>query len=221
MHRSTVRSSHVFVLKQAYWTACVFIAEFKTPTRPARGQFRRLIPDDSPSNDFHQDIVWDTTSPSPIRHGMHVITLWNSSLNAQYQSMTEVYLCSGRGQRRAANIRAVDISDLAKRIAPKVCSRNTTLVFSVHNELSDIVKCCVVMYLLFIDWKTRRSGFIFTAVDWGQCRSLHTRSTANPKSSHVDKVKESLDASRFDQITIILKKKKTLFRFFFILFFTF
>lgn len=70
-------------------------AEFKTPTRPARGQFRRLIPDDSPSNDpdCHQDIVWDTTSPSPIRHG--------------------------RGQRRAANVRAVDISDIANRIAPK------------------------------------------------------------------------------------------------------
>ncbi|XP_058639367.1 ewing's tumor-associated antigen 1 isoform X2 [Onychostoma macrolepis] len=69
--------------------------EFKTPTRPARGQFRRLIPDDSPSNDpdFHQDIIWDTTSPSPIRHG--------------------------RGQRRAANVRAVDISDIANRIAPK------------------------------------------------------------------------------------------------------
>ncbi|KAK9981456.1 hypothetical protein ABG768_000987 [Culter alburnus] len=70
-------------------------AEFKTPTRPARGQFRRLIADDSPSNDpdSHQDIIWDTTSPSPIRHG--------------------------RGQRRAANIRTVDISDIANRIAPK------------------------------------------------------------------------------------------------------
>ncbi|XP_016429871.1 ewing's tumor-associated antigen 1 homolog [Sinocyclocheilus rhinocerous] len=70
-------------------------AEFKTPTRPVRGQFRRLIPDDSPSNDpdFHQDIIWDTTSPSPIRHG--------------------------RGQRRAASVRAVDISDIANRIAPK------------------------------------------------------------------------------------------------------
>ncbi|KAL1281830.1 hypothetical protein QQF64_000633 [Cirrhinus molitorella] len=70
-------------------------AEFKTPTRPARGQFRRLIPDDSPSNDpdSHQDIIWDTTSPSPIRHG--------------------------RGQRRAANVRTVDISDIANRIAPK------------------------------------------------------------------------------------------------------
>ncbi|KAG1956131.1 ewing's tumor-associated antigen 1 [Pimephales promelas] len=70
-------------------------AEFKTPTRPARGQFRRLIPDDSPSNDpdSHQDIIWDTTSPSPIRHG--------------------------RGQRRTANVGAVDISDIANRIAPK------------------------------------------------------------------------------------------------------
>ncbi|XP_057188263.1 ewing's tumor-associated antigen 1 isoform X2 [Triplophysa rosa] len=64
--------------------------EFKTPTRPARGQFRRVIPDDSPSNDpdFHQDIIWDTTSP--VRHG--------------------------RGHRRPAN---VDISDIANRIAPK------------------------------------------------------------------------------------------------------
>ncbi|XP_016335964.1 ewing's tumor-associated antigen 1 homolog [Sinocyclocheilus anshuiensis] len=70
-------------------------AEFKTPTRPVRGQFRRLIPDDSPSNDpdFQQDIIWDTTSPSPVRHG--------------------------RGQRRAASVRAVDISDIANRIAPK------------------------------------------------------------------------------------------------------
>ncbi|KTF93944.1 hypothetical protein cypCar_00041105 [Cyprinus carpio] len=70
-------------------------AEFKTPTRPVRGQFRRSIPDDSPSNDpdFHQDIIWDTTSPSPIRHG--------------------------RGQRRAASVRAVDISDIASRIAPE------------------------------------------------------------------------------------------------------
>ncbi|XP_056588454.1 ewing's tumor-associated antigen 1 isoform X1 [Triplophysa dalaica] len=70
-------------------------AEFKTPTRPARGQFRRVIPDDSPSNDpdFHQDIIWDTTSPSPVRHG--------------------------RGHRRPANVRSVDISDIANRIAPK------------------------------------------------------------------------------------------------------
>lgn len=76
-------------------TGLCFAAEFKTPTRPARGQFRRLIPDDSPSNDpdSHQDIIWDTTSPSPIRHG--------------------------RGQRRAANVQAVDISDIANRIAPK------------------------------------------------------------------------------------------------------
>lgn len=68
-------------------------AEFKTPTRPARGQFRRVIPEDSPSSDpdCHQDIIWDTTSPSPIRHG--------------------------RGQRR--NVRLVDISDIANRIAPK------------------------------------------------------------------------------------------------------
>lgn len=70
-------------------------AEFKTPTRPARGQFRRVIPDDSPSNDpdSHQDIIWDTTSPSPIRHG--------------------------RGHRRPANVRSVNISDIANRIAPK------------------------------------------------------------------------------------------------------
>ncbi|XP_043094564.1 ewing's tumor-associated antigen 1 isoform X2 [Puntigrus tetrazona] len=69
--------------------------EFKTPTRPARGQFRRPVPDDSPSSDpdFHQDIIWDTTSPSPVRRG--------------------------RGQRRAATVRAVDISDIANRIAPK------------------------------------------------------------------------------------------------------
>nr|XP_055060412.1 ewing's tumor-associated antigen 1 [Misgurnus anguillicaudatus] len=68
-------------------------AEFKTPTRPARGQFRRVIPEDSPSSDpdCHQDIIWDTTSPSPIRHG--------------------------RGHRR--NVRLVDISDIANRIAPK------------------------------------------------------------------------------------------------------
>ncbi|XP_051560697.1 ewing's tumor-associated antigen 1 isoform X2 [Myxocyprinus asiaticus] len=70
-------------------------AEFKTPTRPPRAQFRRLIADDSPSNDpdCHQDIIWDTTSPSPIRHG--------------------------RGQRKAASVKAVDISDIANRIAPK------------------------------------------------------------------------------------------------------
>ncbi|XP_051994067.1 ewing's tumor-associated antigen 1 homolog [Xyrauchen texanus] len=69
--------------------------EFKTPTRPPRAQFRRLIADDSPSNDpdCHQDIIWDTTSPSPNRHG--------------------------RGQRKAASVKAVDISDIANRIAPK------------------------------------------------------------------------------------------------------
>ncbi|TRY83037.1 hypothetical protein DNTS_004454 [Danionella cerebrum] len=70
-------------------------SEFKTPTRPTRAQFRRLIPDDSPGNDpeSHQDIVWDNTSPSPIRHG--------------------------RVQRKTANVRTVDISDIANRIAPK------------------------------------------------------------------------------------------------------
>uniref|UniRef100_A0A8C1V9B1 ETAA1 activator of ATR kinase n=1 Tax=Cyprinus carpio TaxID=7962 RepID=A0A8C1V9B1_CYPCA len=94
-------------------------AEFKTPTRPVRGQFRRSIPDDLPSNDpdFHQDIIWDTTSSSPIRHGVYVC--WTSPSDMQHHSMTEVCLSSGRGQRRAASVRAVDISHIASRIAPE------------------------------------------------------------------------------------------------------
>lgn len=112
-------------MQPCFFTIC-FIAEFKTPTRPARGQFRRLIADDSPSNDpdFHQDIIWDTTSPSPVRHGNDgYVHLLKHAVSKHDRSV----FISGRGQRRAANVRAVDISDLANRIAPKVCSRSMSL----------------------------------------------------------------------------------------------
>ncbi|XP_062866474.1 ewing's tumor-associated antigen 1 [Trichomycterus rosablanca] len=71
-------------------------ADFKTPTRVPPARFRTPLTDESPNNDaeFQHEIIWDSTSPAtPIR--------------------------PGRGSRRAACFRSVDISDLVNRIAPQ------------------------------------------------------------------------------------------------------
>uniref|UniRef100_W5UEJ4 Ewing's tumor-associated antigen 1 n=1 Tax=Ictalurus punctatus TaxID=7998 RepID=W5UEJ4_ICTPU len=71
-------------------------ADFKTPTRVPKVGFRSFVTDESPNNDseFQHEIIWDPTSPAtPIR--------------------------TGRGRRRTAVFKAVDISDIVDRIAPK------------------------------------------------------------------------------------------------------
>lgn len=100
MHCKLITCSHVSLLKHVF---LCFIAEFKTPTRPARGQFRRLIPDDSPSNDpdSHQDIIWDTTSPSPIRHGNNV-----------YWSCASLYTCRIKAWQKCVYFQVVDKGEL-------------------------------------------------------------------------------------------------------------
>ncbi|XP_035258744.1 ewing's tumor-associated antigen 1 [Anguilla anguilla] len=70
--------------------------EFKTPKRHARIRPCASHNADSPSNDsdLQQDIIWDPTSPTAV---------WN-----------------GKGVKKSStNVRAVDISELANRIAPK------------------------------------------------------------------------------------------------------
>ncbi|KAF7689384.1 ewing's tumor-associated antigen 1 isoform X2 [Silurus meridionalis] len=69
--------------------------DFKTPTRVQKVGFRTPVTDESPNNDeFQHEIIWDPTSPwTPVR--------------------------TGRGRRRAAVFKSVDIADIANRIAPK------------------------------------------------------------------------------------------------------
>ncbi|KAF7651781.1 hypothetical protein LDENG_00105770 [Lucifuga dentata] len=67
--------------------------DFKTPTRLSRPKY---VSGESPHNDsdLQQDIIWDATSPSPIRLGK-------------------------RGKKHPAYARAVDISEIVSRIAPE------------------------------------------------------------------------------------------------------
>ncbi|KAG5278304.1 hypothetical protein AALO_G00097480 [Alosa alosa] len=87
--------------------------EFKTPTRPVRSKFGRLISKESPCNDSENqhDIIWDQSSPSPIRKdgGMY----------------------KRRGRRKDVYVGKTDVTDLVSRIAPK----NSRPVDSAESEL--------------------------------------------------------------------------------------
>ncbi|XP_031418388.1 ewing's tumor-associated antigen 1 isoform X1 [Clupea harengus] len=76
--------------------------EFKTPTRPVRTKFGRLVGKDSPYNDCENpyDIIWDPSSPSPITKG--------GGLNIR-----------GRGRKKEVFTGKTDVNDLVSRIAPK------------------------------------------------------------------------------------------------------
>ncbi|KAG7283548.1 hypothetical protein CRUP_026475 [Coryphaenoides rupestris] len=67
---------------------------FKTPTRLPRSKYSSPLCGESPNNDgeFQQDIVWDATTPSPVRGGKR-----------------------GKSRRAAA---AIGISEIVRRIAP-------------------------------------------------------------------------------------------------------
>ncbi|XP_027034721.2 ewing's tumor-associated antigen 1 [Tachysurus fulvidraco] len=70
--------------------------DFKTPTRVTKLGFRSIRADESPNNDseLQHEIIWDPTSPAtPVRNG--------------------------RGRRRTAAFKSVDVSDIVNRIAPK------------------------------------------------------------------------------------------------------
>lgn len=69
---------------------------FKTPTRVTRSRYTRGSNEESSHNDsdIQQDIVWDATSPSPVRDGK-------------------------RGKKYTATGGIVNISDIVNRIAPK------------------------------------------------------------------------------------------------------
>uniref|UniRef100_A0A674C4T3 ETAA1 activator of ATR kinase a n=1 Tax=Salmo trutta TaxID=8032 RepID=A0A674C4T3_SALTR len=68
--------------------------DFKTPTRVTRSRYNNVFnKGESPMNEseLQQDIVWDATSPSPLR----------------------------TGKKYSANVGIVDISEIVNRIAPK------------------------------------------------------------------------------------------------------
>ncbi|KAM9454914.1 ewing's tumor-associated antigen 1 [Clarias gariepinus] len=70
--------------------------DFKTPTRVPRAGFRSSVTEESPNSDYElqHEIIWDPTSPTtPIRNG--------------------------RGRRRTAVFKSVDVTDIVNRIAPK------------------------------------------------------------------------------------------------------
>ncbi|XP_026787569.3 ewing's tumor-associated antigen 1 isoform X1 [Pangasianodon hypophthalmus] len=70
--------------------------DFKTPTRVPKVGFRSFVTEESPNNDseLQHEIIWDPTSPAtPVR--------------------------TGRGRRRTAVFKSMDISDIVNRIAPK------------------------------------------------------------------------------------------------------
>ncbi|XP_013986775.1 ewing's tumor-associated antigen 1 homolog [Salmo salar] len=72
--------------------------DFKTPTRVTRSRYNNVFnKGESPMNEseLQQDIVWDATSPSPLR------------------------TVSKRGKKYSANVGIVDISEIVNRIAPK------------------------------------------------------------------------------------------------------
>uniref|UniRef100_A0A8C7R4V9 ETAA1 activator of ATR kinase a n=1 Tax=Oncorhynchus mykiss TaxID=8022 RepID=A0A8C7R4V9_ONCMY len=71
---------------------------FKTPTRVTRSRYSNVFnKGESPMNEseLQQDIIWDATSPSPLR------------------------TVSKRGKKYSANVGIVDISEIVNRIAPK------------------------------------------------------------------------------------------------------
>ncbi|XP_060716944.1 ewing's tumor-associated antigen 1 [Tachysurus vachellii] len=70
--------------------------DFKTPTRVPKLGFRSVRAEESPNNDseLQHEIIWDPTSPAtPVRNG--------------------------RGRRRPAAFKSVEVSDIVNRIAPK------------------------------------------------------------------------------------------------------
>uniref|UniRef100_A0AAZ3RCY3 Ewing's tumor-associated antigen 1 n=1 Tax=Oncorhynchus tshawytscha TaxID=74940 RepID=A0AAZ3RCY3_ONCTS len=72
--------------------------DFKTPTRVTRSRYSNVFnKGESPMNEseLQQDIIWDATSPSPLR------------------------TVSKRGKKYSANVGIVDISEIVNRIAPK------------------------------------------------------------------------------------------------------
>ncbi|XP_055761770.1 ewing's tumor-associated antigen 1 homolog [Salvelinus fontinalis] len=72
--------------------------DFKTPTRVTRSRYNNVFnKGESPMNEseLQQDIVWDATSPSPLR------------------------TVHKRGKKYSANVGIVDISEIVNRIAPK------------------------------------------------------------------------------------------------------
>uniref|UniRef100_A0A4W5QC23 ETAA1 activator of ATR kinase a n=1 Tax=Hucho hucho TaxID=62062 RepID=A0A4W5QC23_9TELE len=71
--------------------------DFKTPTRVTRSRYNVFNKGESPMNEseLQQDIIWDATSPSPLR------------------------TVRKRGKKYSANVGIVDISEIVNRIAPK------------------------------------------------------------------------------------------------------
>ncbi|XP_036796570.1 ewing's tumor-associated antigen 1 isoform X1 [Oncorhynchus mykiss] len=92
-------------LKQTQATPSLIVSpktcqDFKKPTRVTRSRYNNVFnKGESPMNEseLQQDIVWDATSPSPLRTGNF----------------------SKRGKKYSANVGIVDISDIVNRIAPK------------------------------------------------------------------------------------------------------
>ncbi|KAM9490611.1 ewing's tumor-associated antigen 1 isoform 1-T1 [Salvelinus alpinus] len=70
--------------------------DFKKPTRVTRSRYNNVFnKGESPMNESELDIVWDATSPSPLR------------------------TVSKRGKKYSANVGVVDIVEIVNRIAPK------------------------------------------------------------------------------------------------------
>uniref|UniRef100_A0A8C8D6T7 ETAA1 activator of ATR kinase n=1 Tax=Oncorhynchus tshawytscha TaxID=74940 RepID=A0A8C8D6T7_ONCTS len=88
---------------------------FKTPTRVTRSRYSNVFnKGESPMNEseLQQDIIWDATSPSPLR----------------------------TGKKYSANVGIVDISEIVNRIAPKV--GNTLAKSSLLQWIGDSAVPC-------------------------------------------------------------------------------